>query len=118
MDKKFLYANKDVQTRKVNRFSLIGLGALYLLIVGVYLESFLKGSMKILPIIVVAAVVVVSCVLNLIVILKNRASAKLRYFCMFELFVLAGIVAYFYDPYFICFLVCMPLIAWILYCDK
>ena len=118
MDKKFLYANKDVQTRKVNRFSLIGLGALYLLIVGVYLESFLKGSMKILPIIVVAAVVVVSCVLNLIVILKNRASAKLRYFCMFELFVLAGIVAYFYDPYFICFLVCMPLIAWILYGDK
>jgi methyl-accepting chemotaxis protein len=118
MDKKFLYANKDVQTRKVNRFSLIGLGALYLLIVGVYLESFLKGSMKILPIIVVAAVVVVSCVLNLIVILKNRASAKLRYFCMFELFVLAGVVAYFYDPYFICFLVCMPLIAWILYGDK
>ena len=118
MDKKFLYANKDVQTRKVNRFSLIGLGVLYLLIVGVYLESFLKGSMKILPIIVVAAVVVVSCVLNLIVILKNRASAKLRYFCMFELFVLAGIVAYFYDPYFICFLVCMPLIAWILYGDK
>ena len=50
MDKKFLYANKDVQTRKVNRFSLIGLGVLYLLIVGVYLESFLKGSMKILPI--------------------------------------------------------------------
>lgn len=118
MDKKFLYANKDVQTRKVNRFSLIGLGALYLLIVGVYLASFLKGSMKILPIIVVAAVVVVSCVLNLIVILKNRASAKLRYFCMFELFVLAGIVSYFYDPYFICFLVCMPLIAWILYGDK
>ena len=118
MDKKFLYANKDVQTRKVNRFSLIGLGVLYLLIVGVYLESFLKGSMKILPIIVVAAVVVVSWVLNLIVILKNRASAKLRYFCMFELFVLAGIVAYFYDPYFICFLVCMPLIAWILYGDK
>lgn len=72
MDKKFLYANKDVQTRKVNRFSLIGLGALYLLIVGVYLESFLKGSMKILPIIVVAAVVVVSCVLNLIVILKTE----------------------------------------------
>ncbi len=118
MDKKFLYAEKDAQTRRVNRFSLIGLTGLYLAVLGIYLASFLKGGMKMLPLIVVAVVMVVSGVVDLIVQLRNRKSTKLKYFCAMELFVLAGVVAYFYDPYFIRFLVCMPLIAWTLYGDR
>ncbi len=118
MDKKFLYAEKDAQTRRVNRFSLIGLTGLYLAVLGIYLASFLKGGMKMLPLIVVAVVMVVSGVVDLIVQLRNRKSTRLKYFCAMELFVLAGVVAYFYDPYFIRFLVCMPLIAWTLYGDR
>ncbi len=118
MDKKFLYADKDAQTRRVNRFSLIGLTGLYLAVLGIYLASFLKGGMKMLPLIVVAVVMVVSGLVDLIVQLRNRKSTKLKYFCAMELFVLAGVVAYFYDPYFIRFLVCMPLIAWTLYGDR
>lgn len=118
MDKKFLYADKSEQLRRCNRVSLIGIGIVYLLILGVYLTSYFRKEMQLLPVVVSIAVMFVGAMINMIVMLKDKKSMKLRFFCMIEMFVLMIVVTYCYDPYFIRFLVCLPLIVWITYGDS
>ena len=114
----FLYADKGEQIRRSNRVSLIGIGIVNLLIMGVYLISYFRKEIDLMPVIVSVGIMFLGIMINVSVMVKNKKSTNLKYFCMIEMFVLMIVVTYCYDPYFIRFLVCLPLIAWITYGDS
>ena len=116
-EKQFLYADSAAQVQKVNKFMCISTSVLYLISYAIVVVSMLQGNRTPAYGIIMLAVMLVTLALGFVTLKKDSGSTKLRYYMMFGLCVVAGMLIYAYVDYYMRFLAVMPFLGCILFFD-
>ena len=114
-EKQFLYADSAAQVQKVNKFMCISTGILYLISYVIVVVSMLQGNRTPAYGIIMLAVMLVTLALGFVTLKKDSGSTKLRYYMMFGLCIVAGMLIYAYVDYYMRFLAVMPFLGCILF---
>lgn len=116
-EKKYVYADKDAQVKRANRFAQIGYLVFYLFVLMIQWISYASGTRSFGFSVMVTAVVAAAFLLGGAVYLKNSTGMLTRYVSFVGLLVVAFFTAVAYENYYVRFLACVPLIGCILYFD-
>lgn len=117
-DKYYRFADKQQQIIRANRFLVTVYLVFYGLIMILVWLSMLGGVQKIgfsITVTIMALIAEVSLVLGR---RRKPASNRLRYIAIFGLFIIGGVMCYFYGQDFIRFLGALPLLVGFLFFDK
>ncbi len=113
----FNYADKSEQLKKINRFLSIGVMVFSVITGGIVLGSVLNQFRTVEYFTALAAILVVSNVLNMVLYKKNPYNAKIRYFALIELMLVGFLIVLEYDNDYMWFMNIIPLIGCILFFD-
>lgn len=116
-EKKYVYADKDAQVKRANRFAQIGYLVFYLFVLMIQWISYASGTHSFGFSVMVTAAVAAAFLLGGAVYLKNSTGKLTRYVSFAGLLLVAFFTAVAYENYYVRFLACVPLIGCILYFD-
>lgn len=116
-EKKFKYAEREMQIKKVNTFLCYGTLVVFLLTYAVVAVSFLQGNRTALYAIGMLVVMIATCVTGFITLKRDSGNEKLRWYMMIGLAIVMAMIVYAYKDYYMRFLGAMPLMATVLCYD-
>lgn len=116
--KKYLYASKDEQMKRANRFLTIGFIVFYAFVlllvwVGVARQTQTVGQAAIVTVIIMASVA-----FNLIMRRTNPSSIQIRYVSLAAVLVLTVLLSMFFKNYYVRFLAAVPMAGCVVFFDK
>ena len=117
-DKKYLYSDKEEQTKKVNRFINFGVDIFYIMVMIVVAIACMRGIRTIGYAMAMLTLVVVWGGVNQFIYMRNKASSYLRYVCLASILVVTFLLGMAFESYYMQFLSITPFIACILYFDN
>lgn len=115
--REFLYADKKQQLRRSNRFLMIGFIVFYTAVLGSVITAGVSGWRSMGYTVFVSGLTVATFAVDLVMYLKNKADARLRYVSMAGLLVIAALASWAFDSYYVRFLTIVPLIGYIVFFD-
>ena len=116
-EKKFKYAEREVQIKKVNTFLCFGTLVVFLLTYAVVAVSFLQGNRTAIYAIGMLAVMLTTVITGFITLKRDSGNEKLRWYMMIGLAIVMAMIVYAYKDYYMRFLGAMPLMATVLCYD-
>ena len=117
-ERKFKYAERAMQIKKVNTFLCISIAVVYLLTYTVVVVSFLQGNRTGLYAGGMLAVMLTTIITGFVTLKKDSGNEKLRWYVMIGLCIVMGMIIYAYTDYYMRFLAAMPLMATVLCYDS
>ncbi len=117
-EKKYLYADKNEQLRKVNRFVYLAMIVYYVLVLTVVLVGLVRDMRSVAYVVGLVAFIVISILTNTLIYMKDKSSTKLRYASFFGIVVTNIIITMEFNSYFMMFLATSALICYIIYFDS
>lgn len=115
---KFRFSNKEEQVKKINRFMNISTVIFNVLIMGVVTISVLQGNRSLAYGIVMALVMIATCVTGFVMVKKDPGTPKMRYVIFAGMFIVMLMVAAVYNDYYMRFMTTIPFMGSALYFDK
>ena len=115
---KFLFANKDEQAKKINRYMCISMMIFDILIIGVVTISVLQGNRSLPYGVIMALIMIAACVTCFVMLKKDPGSTKLRYVAFAGMFLVMVMVAVVYNDYYMRFMTTIPYMGAVMYFDK
>ena len=115
---KFLFANKDEQAKKINRYMCISMTLFNVLIMGVVVISVLQGNRTLAYGIAMALVMIATCTACFVMLARDPGCTKLRYVAFVGMFVVMIMVALVYSDYYMRFMTTIPYMGAVMYFDK
>jgi len=116
-EKRFKYAERAVQIKKVNTFLCISTAVVFFLSYIIVVVSFLQGNRTALFAGGMLVVMLVTIISSFITLKKDSGNERLRWYIMFGLAIVMAMLVYAYKDYYMRFLAAMPLIATVLCYD-
>ena len=116
-EKKFKYAEREIQIKKVNTFLCFGTLVVFLLTYAVVAVSLLQGNRTALYAIGMLVVMIATIVIGFITLKKDSGNERLRWYMMLGLAIVMAMIVYAYKDYYMRFLGAMPLMATVLCYD-
>lgn len=117
-EQKFLYADKQEQLKRANHFLTIGYGVFYVFILAVVVTACFRGVRSVGYTSMISILVLITIVITVILYLRNKSDAKIRYLSSIGLLLITFFISYAFDNYYVRFMAAIPLIGCILFYDK
>lgn len=117
-EKRFKYAERSMQIRKVNTFLCFSTLVVYLLTYTVVVVSFLQGNRTALYAGGMLVVMIATIITGFVTLKKDSGNEKLRWYVMVGLCIVMAMIIYAYKDYYMRFLAAMPLMATVLCYDS
>ena len=114
----FTYANKTEQVKKINHYLTTSLILFDALIYMVVMISMIQGSRTILFGVVMAAVMLLTLAVSLVMVKRNPGTEKMRYVVFVGMFTVMFMVSWTYSDYYMRFMSTVPFYGMVLYFDK
>lgn len=114
---KYMYARKEAQVYRANRFVQINYGLFYLTVLVTLWISCVMGEHSVSFCGGVTAVIIVAFALNIISYAKNRTGVLARYIALAGLLAVSYLTAVAFHNYYVRFMACIPLVGSILFFD-
>ena len=114
----FLYANKDEQVKKINKYlatSMVLFDALIMLVVTISVKD---GNRTIGYWLVMATIMVATCITCFAMNKKDPGNRKMRYVAFAGMFIVSLMIAWFYNDYYMRFMTTVPFLGTVLYFNK
>lgn len=120
MDEKkaYLYADKEEQIRRVNRFIVIGYIVFYLFVSMIVLISAFRGIRTVGYTAMLLSIIVLVTISTIIMYTKNKKDSRIKYIASIGLLVITFLVAFAYDSYYLRFMAAIPFVGNIVSCDR
>ena len=116
-EKKFKYAERSVQVKKVNTFLCYGTLVVFLLTYAVVAVSFLQGNRTAVFAIGMLVIMLATSITGFVTLKRDSGNEKLRWYIMIGLALVMAMIVYSYKDYYMRFLAAMPLMATVLCYD-
>lgn len=116
-ERRFKYAERAVQIKKVNTFLCISTAVVYLLSYMVVVVSFLQGNRTALFAGSMLVVMLVTIIIGFVTLKRDSGNERLRWYIMIGLCIVMAMLVYAYKDYYMRFLAAMPLMATVLCYD-
>ncbi len=113
----FKFADKKTQTKKINRFLVIGILVFSIVTIGIVFGSFINGHRSIGYFGAMAAVMVVGNIINFVMFKKISSSTKIRIAALVELMIISLMISWAYENDYMRFMPIIPFIGCILFYD-
>ena len=117
-EKNYLYADRDEQKKRTNRFMVLGYIVFYLVVLLVVWISYVRGYRTLGYCTMFSGIVAVFSIVPLILLKKNPAKDNLRYIAFAGLMMVTFLVAWAFTSYYLRFMAGIPLVGCILFYDK
>ena len=117
-EKKFKYAERAMQIKKVNTFLCFSTLVVYLLTYIVVIVSVIQGNRTLFYAIGMLVAMLVTIGAGFITLKRDSSSEKLRWYIMIGLCIIMAMIVYAYKDYYMRFLAAMPLMATVLCYDS
>lgn len=117
-EKRFKYAERAMQIKKVNTFLCISIAVVYLLTYVVVVVSFLQGNRTALYAGGMLVVMLATIIIGFVTLKRDSGNEKLRWYVMIGLCIVMAMIIYAYKDYYMRFLAAMPLMATVLCYDS
>ena len=114
----FSYANKSEQVKKINQYmslSMMLFDALILLVVTI---SVIQGNRSLGYGVMLAAIMVVTCVTCFVMVKKNPGTGKMKYVAFVGLFLVMFLISFAYNDYYMRFMTTVPFLGIAFYFDR
>ena len=115
---KFTYANKDEQIRKVNRYLSISMVIFNALIFMVVTISMVQGKKTVFYGILLAAVMVITCVTSFVMLKRDSRSKKIKYVIFVGMLLVMLMISWAYSDYYMRFMTTVPFFGMVLSYDR
>lgn len=116
-EKRFLFADANEQTGRINRFILMGNAIYDVLIFVIVVISHLNGYRSMAFVATIGIGMLLGIISTFVVFKKNRNSKWMRYVILLAMCFVTAMVAYAFDAYYVRFLTGSAFIACVLYFD-
>lgn len=116
-EQEFLYADKEEQMRKSNRFLALGYIVYYVVVLGVVLTACLRGVRSVGYTGMLTTIIVLIIIVTLILYRCNKTASITRYVATIGLLVVTFFLSYGFDNYYVRFLAAVPLVGCIIFYD-
>ena len=117
-EKNYLYADRDEQKKRANRFMVLGYIVFYLVVLLVVWISYVRGYRTLGYCTMFSGIVAFFSIVPLILLKKNPAKDNLRYIAFAGLMMVTFLVAWAFTSYYLRFMAGIPLVGCILFYDK
>ena len=117
-EKNYLYADRDEQKKRTNRFMVLGYIVFYLVVLLVVWISYVRGYRTLGYCTMFSGIVAVFAIVPLILLKKNPAKDNLKYIAFAGLMMVTFLVAWAFTSYYLRFMAGIPLVGCILFYDK
>ena len=114
----FSYAKKSEQVKKINQYMSISMVIFDALIMLVVTISVLQGNRSLMYGIMVATVMVVTCVTSFVMVKRNPGTGKMKYVAFVGLFLVTFLISFAYSDYYMRFMTTVPFLGIVLYFDR
>lgn len=115
--REFLYADKREQLKRSNRFLMIGFIVFYTAVLVSIIAAGVSGWRSMGYTVLVSGLTIATFLVDLVMYLKDKGDARLRYWSMGGLLIVTFLVSYAFDSYYMRFLTIVPLIGCIVFFD-
>ena len=115
--REFLYADKREQLKRSNRFLMIGFIVFYTAVLVSIIAAGVSGWRSMGYTVLVSGLTIATFLVDLVMYLKDKGDARLRYWSMAGLLIVTILVSYAFDSYYMRFLTIVPLIGYIVFFD-
>lgn len=116
-EKNFLYADRNEQATRINRFITLGNAIYNLLIFVIVLISALRGFRSMAYTLGLGAVMLGGVIWTVVLMIKNKHSQFLKYVVLISMSIVTAMVSYAFNSYYMRFLTGSAFIACILFFD-
>lgn len=116
-EKKFKYAERALQIKKVNTFLCFGTLVVFLLTYIIVAVSFIQGNRTAVYAVGMLVVMLTTCITGFITLKRDSSNEKIRWYMMIGLAIVMAMIVYAYKDYYMRFLGAMPLMATVLCYD-
>ena len=116
-EKKFLYADRNLQIRKINQFLAIGILVFCVVTLGIITGSVINGYRSPLYFAAVASIMVALNVTDFILLKKQPHSLKNRYFAFVGLMIITFFIVWSYNSDYMRFMALIPFVGTVLFYD-
>ncbi len=116
--KQFLYADKDEQVKKINKYLATSMVLFDVLIMLVVTISVIEGNRTVGYWLVMAAVMIATCITSFVMNKKEPGNRKMRYVAFAGMFVVSFMIAWSYNDYYMRFMTTVPFLGTVLYFNK
>ena len=117
-EKKFKYAERSLQIKRVNTFLCISTPVVFLLSFIVVVVSFLTGYRTAFYTFSMLAVMLTTSIIGFVTLKKDSGNERLRWYIMIGLSIIMAMLVYAFKDYYMRFLAAMPLIPTVLCYDS
>ena len=114
----FLYADKEEQIKRANKFLTLGIAIFYLCVAGVVVVACVRGVRSVGFTVGVMAVMVVMTLITLLLYFRNPSDRWIRYVMTIGLYIVTLLIGFAFDNYYVRFLAAIPFVGCILFFDK
>lgn len=118
MGKKYLFASKEEQIKRVNQFLTMGAIVYYIWVLGLVWIAVARGVRTTGYAGMITILVLISVSGAFILFYRDKSSKKLRYIISIGVFVISFFMSYAFDNYYVRFMAIVPFIGCIIYFDK
>lgn len=116
-ERKFRFADSGEQVKRINKFLCISTALLNVISFAIVLVSYLRGYRTKAYTFGLLGIMAVTSVGGFVILKKNPNSEKLRYFMMAGLVIIAALLAYGFNSYYMRVMAVVPLMGSILFFD-
>ncbi|MCI8447523.1 MAG: hypothetical protein HFH30_03800 [Eubacterium sp.] len=116
-EKMYVYASKEAQVKRANRFAQIGYLIFYAFVLMIQWVSYASGARSLGVSLMVTGIIAAAFLAGAAVYLKSSTGILTRYVSFAGLLAVAYLTAVTYENSYIRFLACIPLVGCILYFD-
>lgn len=113
----FRFADRGAQTKKINRFLVIGVLVFCVITAGIVCGSFINGYRSLGYLLAMIGIMLVSNLVNVTMFIKFAQSTKIRIAALVELMVLSLMISAVYQSDYMRFMPIIPFIGTILFYD-
>ncbi len=115
--REFLYASKEAQLKRSNRFLMVGFVVFYAAVLVSIINGYVSGWRSLGYTLLVSGITVASFLVDLVVWLKDKGDARLRYVSMAGALIVTFLISCAFDSYHMRFLTIVPLIGYMVFFD-
>lgn len=115
---KYKYADREEQARRSNRFLAIGYAVFFFTVLMVAWVAGIRGFRSIGFCVALSVIIAISVIINVIMNRKMPLNPHIKYISLFGLLLVALMMGYAFDNYYVRFMAAIPCIGSIIFNDK
>lgn len=117
-EKDFLYADKERQLERANRFLTMGFVVFYIFVLGLVGTACVRGVRTLGYTAMVSTVIILSILVTIIMYRRKPGDVKIRYIATVFLLVVTYFMGFAFDNYYVRFMAAIPLVGCFLFYDR